>query len=174
MLDAQVPKVGDQISHFSAKDENGNLWKLKDHLGKNFLVVYFYPAAMTGGWTKQACGYRDSQKQLKELGAIIIGVSGDAVKNLKLFKEVNSLNFTLLSDAGTEIAKTFGVPVRKGGKITKTIGDQSIELLRFYTPSRWTFILDKNGKIIYRDAEANFRTDYQKVINFLKKIKHNS
>ena len=49
MLDAQVPKVGDQISHFSAKDENGNLWKLKDHLGKNFLVVYFYPAAMTGG-----------------------------------------------------------------------------------------------------------------------------
>ena len=100
-----------------------------------------------------------------------MGVSGDAVSNLKLFKKTNNLNFTLLSDITGEIANIFGVNVRDGGSFTKKFGDQEIELKRAYTPSRWTFILDNTGKVIYKDTEADFNNDNQKVIKFLKLLK---
>lgn len=97
-----------------------------------------------------------------------MGVSGDAVSNLKLFKQTNNLNFTLLSDITGEIAKLFGVNVRDGGSFIKKFGNQEIELSRSYTPSRWTFILDNKGKIIYKDTEVDLNNDNQKVIEFLK------
>jgi len=98
-------------------------------------------------------------------------VSGDAVANLKLFRQTNNLNFTLLSDITGEIARMFGVNVHDGGSFTKKFGDQEIELKRSYTPSRWTFILNKTGKIIYKDTEVDFNNDNQKVVDFLKKQK---
>ena len=88
-----------------------------------------------------------------------------------LFKQTNNLNFTLLSDITGEIAKIFGVTIRDGNSFTKTFGDQEIEIKRAYTPNRWTFILDKTGKIIYKDTEADFKNDNQKVIEFLTKQK---
>jgi len=42
-------KIGDSLPPFQANDQNGNLWRSEDHSGKGNLVVYFYPAAMTGG-----------------------------------------------------------------------------------------------------------------------------
>lgn len=101
----------------------------------------------------------------------MVGVSGDAVSNLKLFKQTNNLNFTLLSDITGEIANKFGVNVRDGESFTKKFGDQEIELKRSYTSSRWTFILDNAGKIIYKDTEVDFNNDNQKVIEFLNKQK---
>jgi len=77
----------------------------------------------------------------------------------------------LLSDITGEIANKFGVKVRDGGSFTKTFGDQEIELSRSYTPSRWTFIVDNTGKIIYKDTEVDLNNDNQKVIEFLKNIK---
>ena len=97
-------------------------------------------------------------------------MSGDALANLKLFKQTNNLNFTLLSDITGEIASIFGVNVRDGGSFTKKIGDQEIELKRSYTPSRWTYILDKTGKIIYKDTEVDFNNDNQKVIGYLRTL----
>ena len=59
-------KVGDSIQAFNANTDEGELWRLPDHLAKNgYLVVYFYPAAMTGGCTAQACAYRDAAADLK-------------------------------------------------------------------------------------------------------------
>lgn len=162
--------IGDTISTFTANDENGNLWNLKDNLEQKYLVVYFYPVALTGGWTKQAESYRDSKSDLDKLGAKVVGVSGDAVSNLKLFKKTNNLNFTLLSDITGEIANKFGVNTRDGGSFTKKFGEQEIELSRAYTPSRWTFILDNTGKIIYKDTEVDLSIDNQKVIEFLSAI----
>lgn len=101
----------------------------------------------------------------------MVGVSGDAVNNLKFFKEANNLNFTLLSDISGEIATKFGVDKNDGGSFTKIFGDQEIEVSRAYTLSRWTFILDKTGKVIYKDTEVDFNNDNQKVINFLYNLK---
>ena len=97
-------------------------------------------------------------------------MSGDALANLKLFKQTNNLNFTLLSDITGEIARIFGVNVRDGGSFTKKFGDQEIELKRSYTPSRWTFILDNTSKVIYKDTEVDFNNDNQKVIDYLRNL----
>ena len=162
--------IGDNAPDIVLNDQDGNLWKLKDHLGKKNIVVYFYPAAMTGGCTKQACSYRDSKNELEELDIEVVGVSSDAVKNLKVFQQAHQLNFGLLSDASAETARKYGVPLDQGGSISRKIGDDEITLERSYTVSRWTFIIDKKGKIVYKDMEVEASEDSQKVIEFLKNV----
>ena len=127
---SSVLKKGDKAPQFSAKNQNGNMWSAAEYYGKYNLIVYFYPAAMTGGCTKQACSYRDNSAELKKYDAKIVGVSGDRVKNLKIFQNENNLNFTLLSDPEGQIAQKFGVPTYDGGKIVKNIDGEEVELTR--------------------------------------------
>lgn len=160
--------VGDKAPKFVANDQDGNLWKLEDHLGKGYLVIYFYPAAMTGGCTKQACGYRDQKSGFEDMNIDVVGVSGDPVRNLKYFQEAHQLNFTLLSDVSGEIAMKFGVPVGSGGKITRSINGKDVELMRTISTSRWTFVIDPQGKVVYRDTDVNAAEDSQKVIDLVR------
>lgn len=165
MLYAQTPETGDPAPDFTAISDTGKEWQLKEHLGKNFVVMFFYPAAMTGGCTRQACGFRDNAEALKALGAVVVGISGDKVENLPLFKDAHDLNFDLLSDADGSIAKSYGVPLREGGSIVRTIGGRDLTLSRDITTSRWTFIIDKDGKIMYKNADVNVDQDPENVIN---------
>ncbi|MGH7492108.1 MAG: peroxiredoxin [bacterium] len=162
-------QVGDKAPSFVANDQDGNLWKFEDHLGKGYLVVYFYPAAMTGGCTKQACSYRDQKSGFDDMHVEIVGISGDPVRNLKYFQEAQQLNFTLLSDVSGEIATKFGVPIGNGGVITRSINGQDKNLERMVTASRWTFVIDPQGKVVYKDAEVNAAEDSQKVSDFVRK-----
>ncbi|MDF7822545.1 redoxin domain-containing protein [Pontiellaceae bacterium B12227] len=164
--------VGDPAPLFKAVDQDGKEWVLEDQLGKKPIVVYFYPAAMTGGCTKQACSYRDYVEQNDEPAFDVVGISGDTPENLKHFQQAEGLNFTLLSDPGGRIAKTFGVAVKDGEKsITRTIDGKEVELTRSATTMRWTFIIDPSGKIIYRDNKVNAVQDLQKVKSFLSETK---
>jgi thioredoxin-dependent peroxiredoxin len=161
-------ETGNKVGAFEAKGDDGKLWKSADVVGKDYLVVYFYPAAMTGGCTKQACAFRDHKADLKELGAQVVGVSGDEVEGLKYFKIAENLNFTLLSDADGEIAKLFGVPTKSGGEIKRTVQGKEVTLKRNVTTSRWTFIVGKNGKLIYKNTSVKAAQDSDNVITFLK------
>ncbi len=153
--------IGDKVSEFSGIDDTGANWK-SSTVKSDFLVVYFYPAAMTGGCTAQACAYRDDKANFDKMGATIIGVSGDEVNNLKVFKESSQLNFPLISDTKGVISKKFGVPTKDGGEITREIAGENFLLVRGITASRWTFVLDKNRKIIYKNAEVNAETTARK------------
>jgi len=161
-------KVGDNVPDFEAVDDQGRSWKLSDHMRINYLVVYFYPAAFTGGCTTQACNYRDLNKELAMMNASVVGISGDESKNLAMFKQEHNLNFTLLTDQNGEIAKIFGVTLNDGGTIDTEIGGQKLQLTRGVTTSRWTFVIDGNGKLIYRDNNVNASTDGQTVLEFIK------
>ncbi len=163
-------KVGDKAPEFKATADDGTTWDLKDHIGKKAIVVYFYPAAMTGGCTKQACSYRDHQSEIKSADALVVGISGDNVEGLKLFKKAEDLNFTLLSDEQGEIAEKYGVPTRDGGKITREIDGESFDLTRGVTASRWTFIIDKKGNIAYKNDQVDAANDAQATLDFLKTI----
>lgn len=160
-------KIGDKVSEFSGTDDTGANWK-SSTVKSDFLVVYFYPAAMTGGCTAQACAYRDDKTTFDKIGATIIGISGDEVKNLKYFKEAEQLNFPLISDSKGDISKTFGVPTKEGGSITREIAGENFLLVRGITASRWTFVLDKNRKIIYKNDEVNAAEDSKKVMEAIK------
>ena len=137
---------------------------------KKVIVLYFYPAAMTGGCTKQACAFRDDKTQFDQLDALVVGISGDKVENLEYFKLAHDLNFPLLSDEDGSIAKKFGVPLRDGGSITRQIQGSDVTLERGVTTSRWTFVIDKNGKIAYINSEVNAEKDSETTLDIIKNL----
>ena len=161
--------IGSQAPDVNALDQDGKAWSLQDHLGGRHMVIYFYPAAMTGGCTKQACSYRDLINTTKDRTFEIIGISGDTPANLNYFQQAEGLNFTLLSDPNGDIAKAYGVPVKTGEKtITRTVDGKEVELNRSATTARWTFIIDPTGKIVYRDDKVKAAQDPDNVMLFLK------
>jgi peroxiredoxin Q/BCP len=164
-------KVGDPAPAFTATDDQGKTWKSSDHVGKHILVVYFYPADMTGGCTKQACGFRDDTKKLADKGIEVVGISGDSVKNHQFFKDFYKLTFTLLADEDGSVAKKFGVPVNKGGVFkTKDQAGKEVELKRGVTASRWTFVIGKDGKIAYKDDKVNAAEDSKRILEVVDKL----
>ena len=164
--------IGDQIAVFNANNDEGELWALSEHLKPGqYLVVYFYPAAMTGGCTAQACAYRDASAVLAKHKIDVVGVSGDAVNGLKAFKQVHDLNFPLLSDVNGLIAERFGVPQRKGGSLVRTVNGKDLTLKRGQSSSRWTFVLDGQGKIVFKDTQVKAAEDSAKVIEFVRSTK---
>lgn len=171
----QSVKIGDIIKPFQGLADNGQIWNAKNFLGKKNLVVYFYPAAMTGGCTKEACGYRDDIQSLKDLNTVVVGVSGDKIDNLKLFKKVYNLNFTLLSDTAGIIASAFGVPVQIADKsLVRNYMGKDYTLSRDLTASRWTFVIDSSGKLIYKSTKVDPANDSKEVISVLNNIQHKS
>jgi len=115
--------LGDVVPAFEVIDDTGSVWKSVDHVGKKIVVVYFYPADLTGGCTKQACAFRDDSSKLSALGVEVVGVSGDSVANHQLFKKAHQLNFTLLADTEGKIAELFGVPLTREPKTIKVAVD---------------------------------------------------
>lgn len=160
-------EVGDAAPTFEAKSDTGEVWKSADHAEKT-VVVYFYPAAMTGGCTKQACAYRDDRETLAGKGVEVVGVSGDFVPALALFKKAEDLNFTLLSDPDGGVAKKFGVPIGGGGEIKREVDGKEHTLKRGVTAKRWTFVI-KDGKIAYKNDKVNAAGDSKAILTFLEK-----
>jgi peroxiredoxin Q/BCP len=162
--------VGDKVPVFTTTADDGTTWDISKFLGKEYIVVYFFPGAMTGGCTKQACSYRDQLSNLDSVNAVVVGISGDKVENLKLFKQAEHLNFTLLSDEKGDIANKFGVPLGAGGSLKRTVEGIEHELVRDLSAKRWTFIVGKDGKIIYKNEAVIAEKDSEEVLNFLKGI----
>ena len=167
---AQV-SLGEKVNNFTAIDQDGSNWVLKKEMkSAEYLVIYFYPAAFTGGCTKQACSYRDQKAELAGVDAKVVGVSGDKPATLGLFALEHQLNFTLLSDESGEIANLFGVTQKEGATIQREIKGENLDITRGTTIQRWTFILDHKGMLIYKDAEVNAAEDSGKVIEFLSSL----
>ena len=164
-------EVGDDAPDFSAKQQDGTDWKYADIKGKQHLVVYFYPAAMTGGCTRQACAYRDAEDDLEELNAVVVGISGDKPAGLALFAKQEKLNFDLLADEDGSVAKAFGVPTKDGGTITRTVDGKDHDLVRGVTTARWTFVIDKNGSVVHKSEKVNAAKDSESVLTVLKGLK---
>jgi peroxiredoxin Q/BCP len=110
-------------------------------------------------------------ESFQKLNAEVVGVSGDTAKNHQIFKKVNKLNFTLLADTDGKIAELFGVPVSRGKKtVTKSIDGVDVDLTRTATAKRWTFIIDRNGKVVHRDDRVNAKADPDSVEMFIKAV----
>jgi thioredoxin-dependent peroxiredoxin len=166
-----VLNVGDRAPIFEARADDGGLWRSRENVGRSIMVVYFYPAAMTSGCTTQACTFRDNRSVLQDLGAEVVGVSGDRVDALRTFKGVNRLNFPLLSDTAGVVARSFGVPTRDGATITREVEGDSVELTRDLTMARWTFVIDRNGRIAYKETDVDPAGDPEAVIQFLRRMR---
>jgi thioredoxin-dependent peroxiredoxin len=151
------PKVGNLAPAFTLPDQTGKPVSLKDFRDKNSVVLYFYPKAMTPGCTVQACGLRDSQKELAKLGAVALGISPDPVSRLQKFIDRDKLNFTLLGDEDHAVAEKYGCWGMK-----KFMGREFMGLLRT------TFIIGKDGKLKHVMAKVNTKTHHDDVLALLR------
>ena len=122
--------AGEEAPEFSLSDQSGKTVSLKDFRGRQNVVVYFYPKDDTPGCTKEACTFRDQFTAFSDIGAVVLGISGDSPASHKKFAEKHRLPFQLLSDADGTVRKAFGVP--------KTLG---------LLPGRVTYVIDKQGVI---------------------------
>jgi len=172
LADSVELKVGEDAPKFTVKDDAGKDWVSSEHFGKKIVVVYFYPADMTGGCTKQACGFRDDMAKLSSQDVEVVGVSGDTVGNHQLFKKAHNLNFGLLADTDGGVAKKFGVPVTPGEKTVKaTIDGKEESLTRTVTTARWTFVIDKKGKVALKNTTVKAADDSKAILEAVEKLK---
>jgi peroxiredoxin Q/BCP len=99
---------GDVVPDFELPDQTGTQRKLSDLLSAGPVVLFFYPAAMTYGCTKESCHFRDLSAEFAAVGAQRIGISADPVVKQKQFDEKESLGFPLLSDVDRTVATQLG------------------------------------------------------------------
>ncbi|HOB33280.1 MAG TPA: peroxiredoxin [Verrucomicrobiota bacterium] len=127
-----TPKVGDKAPLVEGKDQDGKTWKLADEIGKNVVLLYFYPKDDTPGCTREACGFRDSMSDLQSKGVKVVGVSFDTADSHKAFIAKHNLNFPLLADTDGKIADAYGarMPDRQMAR-------------------RVSFLIGKDGRILH-------------------------
>ena len=128
-------KVGDPAPKFTVDTSGGGRISLADYLGK-WVVLYFYPKDDTPGCTKEACGLRDLHGEIRAMGAVVLGISPDAVKSHDKFVEKFKLPFNLLADVNKEIVQAYGV-----------WGEKSFMGRKYLGVHRVTFLIGKDGRI---------------------------
>ena len=122
---------GDPAPDFALPDQTGTVRSLQDLLADGPVVLFWYPAAMTTGCTKEACHFRDIAAEFEAAGAQRVGISADAVDKQREFDEKHSLGYPLLSDEDKSVAKAYGVK-RMGPLMNK----------------RMTFVIGTDGKLV--------------------------
>ncbi|HEV3386042.1 MAG TPA: peroxiredoxin, partial [Gemmata sp.] len=163
--------VGDKAPGFDLRTDNDTTWSSTERYGKKWVVVYFYPGDFTPGCTAQARAFRDAMTKLTDKGVEVVGVSGDSVKTHELFKKAQKLNFTLLADEEGVVARKFGVPVGPPGKVkTKDADGNPIEITRNATIVRWTFVIDKDGKVAYKNSKVIAAEGAKEIAEFIEKV----
>ncbi|VEG42090.1 Peroxiredoxin [Mycolicibacterium flavescens] len=127
-------KKGDRVAEFELPDQSGTVRSLSELLADGPIVLFFYPAAMTPGCTKEACHFRDLAAEFAAVGAKRVGISTDAVDKQAKFADKERFDYPLLSDADGAVATQFGV---KRGLLGK-----------FMPVKRTTFVIDSDRTIL--------------------------
>lgn len=148
-------RPGDKAPDFELPDQDGQRRKLTDLLASGPVVLFFYPAAMTTGCTKESCHFRDLSSEFSATGAQVVGISADEVDKQAAFANKYSFGYPLLSDTDRTVADAFGVK-RKG-------------ILGGLTPvQRATFVINSDGTIrAVIKSEVNMNTHADKALESL-------
>jgi thioredoxin-dependent peroxiredoxin len=128
--------AGDPAPDFTLPSDDGSTVTLSGLRGRK-VIVYFYPAAMTPGCTKQACDFTDSLTSLQGAGYEVLGISPDAPAKLAKFRDRDSLTITLLSDADRAVMKAYDA-----------FGEKQLYGKTVQGVIRSTFVVDEEGRIV--------------------------
>ena len=149
------PTVGSDAPDFQLQDQYGKSHSLGDYRGK-WLVMYFYPKDNTPGCTIEAGKFRDSEKQLADRNAVVLGISVDDVASHLDFSNTMELNFSILADENKKIAKSYEVLT---------------DLLLIAYSKRETFIIDPNGRIAHHFDDVSPKTHTDMVLSKLDELR---
>jgi peroxiredoxin Q/BCP len=129
-----VIRAGDLAPDFELSDQNGERVRLSSLRGRS-VVLYFYPAAMTPGCTKQACAIRDRHDEFEAAGAVVVGISPDSQRRLSHFARAFNLPFRLLSDSDHWVARDYGTWGAGKGLLPQLLTE------------RTTFVIGPDGRV---------------------------
>lgn len=130
-------QAGDTAPAFTLLDQNGAEVSLSDYRGET-VVLFFYPAAMTPGCTREACDFRDAEASLAAAGVRVIGISKDPVAKQRTFADRDHLDYPLLSDEDLSVHRAYGAygPKKLYGKLLEGV-------------IRSTFVIDEDGVVVH-------------------------
>ena len=144
---------GDVVEDFELPDQTGTPRKLSELAAEGPVVLFFYPAALTYGCTKESCHFRDLKAEFGDVGATRVGISKDTVDKQAQFADKHGFDYPLLSDPDRKVAAYFGVT--QGFKLGPV--------------KRATFVIDKNLHLIeVIRSELNFNSHADKALAVLK------
>jgi len=148
-------KRGDQVPEFELPDQTGASRSLSDLLTDGPIVLFFYPAAMTPGCTKEACHFRDLAGEFAAVGASRVGISTDGVDKQARFADSQGFDYPLLSDREGTVAEMFGVKRGLLGKLLPV--------------KRTTFVIDTDRSVLeVISSELNMDTHADKALAALR------
>ena len=153
-------EIGQVAPQFTLPDQNGKQISLKDFSGR-WVILYFYPRALTPGCTVQACGLRDAQNDLQKLNATAIGISADKPQLLKKFEDKHQLNFTLLGDESHGVLEQY-----------EAWGEKSLYGKKYMGIFRITYLIDPQGKVAYAMPKVQVKQHHEDMINLLKELQN--
>jgi peroxiredoxin Q/BCP len=146
-------KVGDQAPDFSLKGSDGRMYSLADYRGKKMVVVAWFPKAFTRGCTLECKSLAANGDQLRKYDVAYFMASVDVVEDNTRFAQSEKADFPLLSDDDKSVATRYGVLAQRG------------------FANRWTFYIDKSGRIAYIDRAVNPETSAEDIIGRLGQLK---
>jgi peroxiredoxin Q/BCP len=156
---AEWIEAGQTAPPFTLTADDGSRVKLADLRGAP-IVLYFYPKDDTPGCTREACAFRDRQKELAKLGAKVFGVSADDVTSHEKFRDKFRLNFPLLADVDHRVAEKYGAWREKNMYGKKTMGIV-----------RSTFLIDAQGKVAKVWKRVQVDGHDEQVVEALEELK---
>ena len=150
---------GDHVADFALPDQTGAVRHLSEFLANGPVVLFFYPAAMTYGCTKESCHFRDLKAEFEAVGAQRLGISADPVDKQLQFADKHKFDYPLLSDVDRTVAEAFGVK-RKSN------------LLRV---KRSTFVIDTDSTLIAElHSEVSMHSHADKALAILQARRSNA
>jgi peroxiredoxin Q/BCP len=141
---------GDVVPDFELPDQYGAPRKLSGLLADGPVVLFFYPAAMTTGCTKEACHFRDLAAEYAAAGVQRVGISRDEVAKQKQFSDTHNFDYPLLADVDGTVAGIFGV---QRGRLGQRLGAPV---------KRWTFVIGTDQrvrKVIHSEVNMDLHAD---------------
>lgn len=147
-------QIGDSLPNFTAFKQDGTTFT-NQHIQNKPVVIYFYPKDNTPGCTTQACSFRDAYQDFQDLGAEVIGVSGDSATSHQNFQQKYKLPFILLSDSDRKLRRLFGVPTALFGLL----------------PGRVTYVFDAKGYCIYIFDSMSAKNHIERALKAIQKVK---
>jgi len=154
---AEPLAVGAPAPAITSITETGDPLDLGAVYQKGYTLVYFFPKADTPGCTAEGCSLRDAYQDLTDKGVTVIGVSTDDVAAQKAFKEKYHFPFTLIADKDQTVIKAFGVPVH------------AVPAMGAFA-SRQSFLINKEGRIVWRDLKASTKQQAADVLKALSAL----
>ena len=147
-------QIGDKLPSFKATKQDGTAFDSHE-IHQKPVVIYFYPKDFTPGCTTQACSFRDAYQDFQDLGAEVIGISGDSASSHQSFQHKYKLPFILLSDADRKLRRLFGVPKALFGLL----------------PGRVTYVFDAMGYCIYIFDSMSAKNHIERALEAIQKSK---